>query len=190
MEEYASILLQEWVLTLGMGSDPEPTHPEANSSHESYSEGEKMEKNTLLATLQDKALLSDASAVKSDVHTCILSLAGYIQTIDDIGILKEVKSRIISTINLIQANQQIPNLFPNTNLQPPTTHVDRQRPFYSTKKKEKLVSEYENQLQLRRKISARPWKHIQCYTTQKRRYLLHFKSIQRVSYHGLVKTFI
>ena len=124
--------------TTGMGSDPEPTHPEADSSHESYSEGENMEKNTLLATLQDKALLSDASAVRSDVHTCILSLAGYIQTIDDIGILKEVKSRIISTINLIQANQQIPNLFPNTNLQPPTTHVDRQRPFYSTKKKRKI----------------------------------------------------
>lgn len=95
--------------TTGMGSDPEPTHSEA-SSHDSYLEGENMEKNTLLAILQDKAFLSDASAVKSDVHTCILSLQGYIQTIDDIGILKEVKSRIIPTINLIQANQQIPNI--------------------------------------------------------------------------------
>ena len=66
-----------------MGSDPEPTHFEANTSHESYSDGGNMEKNTLLATLQDKALFSDASAIKSDVHTCILSLAGYIQTIDD-----------------------------------------------------------------------------------------------------------
>ena len=126
--------------TMEMGSDTESTCPEADSFHDSTcsSQGENEEKSILLTTLQDETLLSDASAIKSDVHTTILSLAGHIQTISDIGILKEVKSRIISTINYIQANDQIPKLFPNTKLQPATTHIDRQRSFFSTKKKRKV----------------------------------------------------
>ena len=57
--------------TTEMGPDHQPIHPEAHSPHESDSQGENTGKNIVLATLQDKVVLSDASAVKSDVHTCI-----------------------------------------------------------------------------------------------------------------------
>ena len=88
-------------------------------------------------TLQDKTQLSETSAVKNDVHTSILSLAGYIHNIDDVGILKEIKTRVMSTVNFIKANNQIRPSLPKTNLQPATTHIDKQRSFFSTKKKRK-----------------------------------------------------
>ena len=113
---------------------PELSLPEADGSLDSGSPGESI----LLNTLQDKTQLSEASAVKNDVHTSILSLAGYIHNIDDVGILKEIKTRVMSTVNFIRANNQIRPSFPKTNLQPATTHIDKQRSFFSTKKKRKV----------------------------------------------------
>ena len=44
----------------------------------------------------------------------------------------------MSTVNFIKANKQIRPSFPKTNLQPATTHIDKQRSFFSTKKKRKV----------------------------------------------------
>ena len=51
---------------------PEPSLPEADNSLDSGSPGEIVGQSILLTTLQDKTQLSEASAVKNDVHTSIL----------------------------------------------------------------------------------------------------------------------
>ena len=98
------------------------------------------EEGLLLETLQDKTMLANIATVRKDVQRAISSLSGYLQKIDNIGTLKEIRSYITSAINLIRARQSIPQTFPATKTEPATKHVEKQRPFFSTKRKRKKAA--------------------------------------------------
>jgi hypothetical protein len=116
---------------------PEPSLslPEADGSLDSGSPGENVGQSILLTTPQDKTQLSETSAVKNDVHTSILSLAGYIHNIDDVGILKEIKTRVMSTVNFIKANNQIRPSLPKTNSTSNNTYRQTKVIFFNKEKK-------------------------------------------------------
>ena len=63
-------------------------------------------------TIQQDSEVNDVSIVRKEVQTTLLSLAGQMNSIDDVIILKEIKSRILSAINFLKARKTIP--FPNT----------------------------------------------------------------------------
>ena len=79
-------------------------------------------------TIQQDSEVNDVSIVRKEVQTTLLSLSGQINSIDDVIILKEIISRILSAINFLKARKTIP--FPNTKKQPATTHIEKQRAFF------------------------------------------------------------
>ena len=77
-------------------------------------------------------MLANIATVKKDVQRAISSLRCYLQKIDNIGTLKEIKSYITSAINLIRARQSIPQTFLATK-----TEVEKQRQFFQQRENEK-----------------------------------------------------
>ena len=88
----------------------------------------------VVSTLK-KPEANDTTIVRNNVQTALLSLAGYIQSVEDVTVLKELKSQIFSAVNFIKASTSTP--FLSTQNLPATAHIQKQRPFVSTKKKRK-----------------------------------------------------
>ena len=68
------------------------------------------------------------------------SLAGHVQNTVDVGTLKEVRSCVTAAINLIRAHQGNAKPFLGTKAEPATKHIEKQRSFFSTKRKRKKAT--------------------------------------------------
>ena len=91
----------------------------------------------LLETLQDKTMLANIATLRKDVQRAISSLSGYLQKI---GTLKEVISYITSAINLIRAQQSMPQIFLATKQSQLQNMLRNKYHFFSTKGKRKKAA--------------------------------------------------
>ena len=102
------------------------TKIQPNRDVTSQDEDKIKSENSILMALQDKRLLVDSNVVKNDVKTALSTLAGSLETVDDIGTLKEVQAYITSAINYIKAHQVTPHPFLCNKREPSTKHVKQQ----------------------------------------------------------------
>ena len=125
--------------TLAISSNSHSPEPKLNEPNNDLNNSptEKVGQHFLLSTLGNSTLLN-CNVIRNEVKTALLSLAAHVENTDDSITLREVKSRIMSTINFIKAKQAMMTSFPNAGAQPATTHIAKQRPFFSTKKKRKV----------------------------------------------------
>ena len=78
---------------------------------------------------------NDTTIVRNNVQTALLSLAGYIQSVEDVTVLKELKSQILSAVNFIKASTSTP--FLSTQNLPANSTYSKTETIFSTKKKRK-----------------------------------------------------
>lgn len=93
----------------------------------------------LLTSLQQECNLSDIDTYREGVRKQILELSGQIQLAKDIDTLKQCKTFIQSAINLIKAKQSSSITFPANSNEPTNKIIQKQRSFFSTKRKRKTA---------------------------------------------------
>ena len=96
----------------------------------------KPDDQSLLENLKN-GLNDDMDSLRNQVQSEVLALAAHVHLINNIDVLKCIRSNIRSATNLIKTDKAMskPHPLPLNNKEPSTKHIKPQRPFFSTKRK-------------------------------------------------------
>ena len=97
---------------------------------------------SLLKNLQNPAIISTIQELKQNMCTQLLNLAAQLDQVENVDTLTEVMCHINSAKNIIKARQTTEGFsqYLSTTNDPVNKHIEKQRPFHSTKRKRKKTA--------------------------------------------------